>query len=143
MLSRLAEQRAWQLPVYGVYPWWPEDGFGWIHPEDIDTVRALIPSQRVFRRDCRLTSYAVLSYGNLRLRVRPTLWQVVNAEGFNVGDQVEIRSHLGKNQPGLAVIREMTWHRQSGEIYYHVEQHGMFVPKRFVASDFRHVAFLC
>ena len=34
-------------PKYGHYPWWPEDGDQWVHPEDIELARSMIPSPRV------------------------------------------------------------------------------------------------
>ncbi|NIP84212.1 MAG: hypothetical protein GTO03_01065, partial [Planctomycetales bacterium] len=64
-------------------------------------------------------------------------------EGFDLGDQVEIRSRLGKNLPGLAVICEMTWQAAAGAIVYQVRQHGMRIPRRFTAADLRPVKFLC
>ena len=38
-------------PQFGYFPWWPEDGDGWVHPEDVAIARSLIPSERVFCRD--------------------------------------------------------------------------------------------
>ncbi|MGB6044965.1 MAG: hypothetical protein WBF93_17555, partial [Pirellulales bacterium] len=99
-----------ELPAYGVYPWWPENGCEWIHPEDIMVVRKLVPGTKVFRRDRCLPNFVIMSYGPIRFRVRPTLWNPVRPEGFDVGDQVQIRSRMGKNSPGLAVICDMTWH---------------------------------
>lgn len=131
-----------QSPVYGVYPWWPENGHEWIHPEDLDVVEGLIPGTRVFRRDDRRPKYVIMSYGEMRFRIRPTLWHQVRAEGFDVGDQVEIRSRMGTNLPGLAVICEMTWQRERETIYYHVRQRGMRLPRCFTAADLRHVKFL-
>ena len=28
-------------PKYGVYPWWPEDGNDWLHPDDVATARTV------------------------------------------------------------------------------------------------------
>ncbi|MDH3717669.1 MAG: hypothetical protein OES79_06055 [Planctomycetota bacterium] len=131
-----------QSPAYGVYPWWPENGHQWIHPEDIEVVDGLIPGARVFRRDGRLPKYVVMSYGDMRFRIRPTLWHQVQPVEFDIGDQVEIRSRMGKNLPGLAVICEMTWQREQGTIYYHLRQRGMRIPRRFTAADLRPVKFL-
>ena len=131
-----------QLPDYGIYPWWPENGTGWIHPEDLETASSLIPGERIFRRDGRHGRYILLRYGDHRFRVLPTLWQPVAAEGFDVGDEVEVRSLLGKNDPGLAVIREMLWDADESAIRYRVEQNKMLIPKDFAAADLRHVDFL-
>ena len=87
--------------TYGVFLRWPLDGTDWIHPEDVDRVRDVVPSARVLRRELRVDEYVVLSYGKLRIRVRPTLWQIVRTDGFDLGDMVEIRSRMGKNWPCL------------------------------------------
>ncbi|NIL96822.1 MAG: hypothetical protein GTO53_05005 [Planctomycetales bacterium] len=129
-------------PAYGVYPWWPENGDQWIHPEDVEIVVRLIPGTRVFRRDRRLPKFVLLSYGDQRFRIRPRLWEEVRPEGFDVGDQVEIRSRLGKNLPGLAVICEMIWQRERRRIFYHLRQHGMRIPRCYTAADLRQVKFL-
>ena len=77
-------------PKYGYFPWWPENGNDWVHPEDIATARAMIPSGRIYRRDGTSGPYVVLHYGEVRLRVKRTLWQEVEPEGFEIGDWVEV-----------------------------------------------------
>ena len=38
-------------PKYGYFPWWPQDGNDWLHPDDVAIARSMIPSNRMFRRD--------------------------------------------------------------------------------------------
>jgi hypothetical protein len=91
-------------PKYGYFPWWPEEGEAWIHPEDVATARAMIPSGRIFRRDGRSGDFMLLHYGDATLRIRPTLWQEVEPEGFEIGDWVEVRSRGLANEPRTGVI---------------------------------------
>ena len=72
----------------------------------------------------------------VRLRMKPVLWDEVPADGFNVGEEIEIRSNWGKNDPDLATIREMTWSQYHGGIRYLVRQRGMEVAREFTAEDF-------
>ena len=51
-------------PKYGYYPWWPEDGNDWVHPEDVELARQMIPSPRVFRRDGEQGPFVILHYGD-------------------------------------------------------------------------------
>ncbi len=126
--------------VYGVYPWWPEDGEDWIHPEDREIVRTLLPGPRVFRREPKMRGRLYeLSYGDVKFRVRPTLWLTVPGEGFEVGDRVEIKSMLGENPPDVAVIQEMFWSSREKVIHYLVELHEMVNERRFRAKDLRPV----
>ena len=124
-------------PTYGIYPWWPQDGEGWIHPADVERARMLIPGGRILRRDRCVGRYLVLTYGELSIRVRPTLWHIVPTDGFDVGDLVEIRSRLGKNWPGIGVIGEMRWNRYRRRIDYFVRRRGMTLPSPYTAEDLR------
>lgn len=126
-------------PKYGFYPWWPEDGDDWVHPDDVPIARGTIPSPRVFRRDGASDQYIVLHYGELQLRVLRTLWQEVPWEGFNVGDWVEVLSRGQRNTPRTGVIREMHWEPRARAMRYYIEEAGQPVPKPYAAEDLRHV----
>ena len=122
-------------PKYGVYPWWPVNGDGWLHPEDVATARQMIPSYRVFRRDGRSGSFGVLHYGPIRLRVRPTLWLEVRPEGFEIGDWVEVKSRGMKNTPWTGRIREMRFDPWSKRIQYQLRVRDMPIETRYHAED--------
>lgn len=124
-------------PKYGFYPWWPENGDDWVHPEDVALARELIPSPRVFRRDGRSGSYVVLHYGSVRLRVRRTLWQAVAWEGFDIGDWVEVLSRGMKNTPRVGVVREIYCHAVSQGLRYLIDDAGQAIPTEFTADDIR------
>jgi hypothetical protein len=126
-------------PKYGTYPWWPEDGDAWLHPEDVPLARAMIPSERVFRRDGNEGPYVVMHYGDVRLRVRRTLWLAVPGEGYDVGDWVEVMSKGSKNEFRTGRIREMLWHAKSQSIRYQIEQAGLPIEMLFAADDLRPV----
>ena len=75
-------------PKYGVYRWWPVDE-NWVHPDDLETANALIPSDRVFRREGYDQEYSLLLYGKQFIRVRPVIWLEIQSEGYELGDQIE------------------------------------------------------
>ena len=126
-------------PKYGFYPWWPEDGDDWVHPEDVATARGTIPSPRVFRRDGEHGPFVTLHYGQLRLRVKPTMWQEIPWEGYDVGDWVEVLSRGQKNTPRTGVIREMEWEPRSRSMRYYIDEAGSPVPNAYAAEDLRRV----
>jgi hypothetical protein len=126
-------------PKYGFYPWWPEDGDDWVHPEDVATARHTIPSPRVFRRDGEHGPFVTLHYGRLQLRVKPTMWQEVPWEGYDVGSWVEVLSRGQKNTPRTGVIREMEWEPRSRSMRYYIEEAGHPIPNAYTAEDLRHV----
>lgn len=129
-------------PVYGCFPRWPAEGTSWIHPDDLDVALTLIPSHRIFRREWRGGEYSRLIYGQQTIRARPSLWLVVDPGKYQVGDEVEIRSQLGKRQPGLAVVREVIWNRHTGSAEYQLEYRGLMLPQIFEDNDLSPVEFL-
>lgn len=124
-----------QFPDYGVYPWWPEDGDAWIHPEDIQLARQMLPGGRVFRRDGRSGPFYNVSSGTIRLRLRPALWISVPGEGLDVGDRVQVLSRLGKNQPRIGTICDMHWQFQQRRIVYHLWDIDCRIPEPYLADD--------
>ncbi len=126
-------------PKYGYYPWWPENGNDWLHPEDVELARQLIPSPRVFRRDGEQGPFVILHYGDLRLRVKRTLWQEVASEGFEIGDWVEILSRGHRNTPRTGVIREMHYSAKDRCLMYQILENDQPIPEQYSVTDLRHV----
>lgn len=126
-------------PNYRVYSRWPEDGDAWIHPADVRLVRRLIPSARVFRYDGREGKFLVLKYGRFRVRVLPSLREAIRGDGFDLGDQVEVCSRMGKNRPFVATISEMHWNAHHRVIHYRLRRRNMTLARPYTAEDFRAV----
>jgi hypothetical protein len=126
-------------PKYGYFPWWPEDGDGWVHPEDVAIARRMIPSGRVFRRDGESRDYVVMHYGPVRLRMLRTLWQEVEPEGFEIGDWVEVLSRGMLNQPRTGVIREVLWDERARALRYQIMDNGVPIEQRYSREDLQHV----
>lgn len=127
-------------PKYGYYPWWPEDGEEWIHPQDVEIAKRLIPSGRVFRRDGEQGPFILLQYGHDRLRVRRTLWMEVEPEGFDIGDLVEVVPQGMQNEPQTGVIREMMWDAEADAIRYQISVADAPVETLFGREDLVPVA---
>jgi hypothetical protein len=126
-------------PKYGYFPHWPQDGNDWLHPDDVATARAMIPSQRVFRREGTDGEYAVLHYGDISLRVRPALWQEVEGEGVEIGDWVEVLSRGMLNEPRTGTIREILWDETVRSIRYQISDGGQPVEQMYAREDLQRV----
>jgi hypothetical protein len=124
---------------YGYYPWWPQDGDDWLHPEDVALARELLPGPRVFRREGEHGVFSVLRYGGVRLRVKPALWQEVAWEGFDVGDWVEVLSRGLQNTPRTGVIGEMQWDAHAAALRYQIREADQRIETWYGAADLRHV----
>jgi hypothetical protein len=122
-------------PKYGYFPWWPEDGDAWVHPDDVAAARAMIPSNRVFRRDGSDGDYLLMHYGDVTLRVRRTLWQEVEPEGLTIGDWVEVRSRGMLNEPRTGVVREMLWQERGRMMAYQISENGTRIEQLYTRED--------
>ena len=127
-------------PKHGFYPWWPEDGDDWVHPEDVELARSLIPSPRIWRRDGEHGDYILLHYGDLTLRVKRTLWREAPFEGYEVGDHVEVLPHGMQNEACTGVIRDVHWDAHECGIRYRVATaEGTLLDRPFEVRDLKHV----
>jgi hypothetical protein len=126
-------------PKYGYFPWWPEDGDAWVHPDDVAIARSMIPSGRIFRRDGTQGDYTLMHYGDVTLRVRRTLWQDVESEGFELGDWVEVLSRGMLNEPRTGVIREVLWDERDQAIRYQILENGKPILQLYARDDLKHV----
>ncbi len=130
------------LPKHG-FCLWPEDGDDWIHPNDLDIARSLIPSKRIFRKEnCTdpillNLGYVEYSYGDKSFRGLATLWHEVASEGYEIGDTVELKSGYGKLRPIIADIVGMFWNRHEQAIEYELNKNGVPQPNRYQSQHFR------
>lgn len=124
-------------PKYGYFRWWPEEGDAWLHPDDVATARAIIPSGRIFRRDGTDGEYGLFHYGEVTLRARPVLWQEVEPEGFEIGDWVEVRTRWMTNEPRTGTIAEMMWDEHASEIRYQIDENGKRIETEYAREDLK------
>lgn len=124
-------------PKYGCYLRWPMDGTDWIHPEDVETAEKVLPGYRIFKREDLDAEYMLLSYADLRIRVRPTMWTEITTDGYEVGDQVEVRSRLGQREPMIATIRDILWNPESHAIEYHLHSLDRELRNPYAVDEFQ------
>jgi hypothetical protein len=122
-------------PKYGYFPWWPEDGDDWVHPEDVAAARAMIPGQRVFRRDGSEGEYVLMHYGPVTLRVRRSLWQEVEPPAFEIGDFVEVLSRGMLNEPRIGTVRELLWDERAEAVRYQISENGQPIEQLYARED--------
>ncbi len=127
-------------PVYGYFPWWPEDGDAWLHPEDVALARRTIPGPRVWRREGLSGGWHELHYGAERLRIRPALWCEAPRPRAEIGDLVEILPKGLVHEPHTGVVRDIWWDEHAGELRYRLEVVGRVVDTLYAGEDFKHVS---
>jgi hypothetical protein len=126
-----------ELPDWGVYLTWPTEGRSWIHPSDLSLALDLIPSRRVFHRTRWDNTFYQLNYGELSIRVRPTLWVRVDTVDLHVGQQVEVLPNHGENDPGIFTVRDILYCPRKQTIEFSLSQRGMTLPKMYSRESLR------
>ena len=124
---------------WGVYTTWPEEGLHNVHPEDLWLAERLLPGNRIFQRRDLDGDYNLLTYGRHQIRVRPTLWVETPEPPFKLGEQVEVRSQLGRLTPQIARIHQVFWNAHSRRIEFELARFGRRIPGKFSAGDLRAV----
>ncbi|TWU16045.1 hypothetical protein [Allorhodopirellula heiligendammensis] len=122
------------FPQYGLMPRWPENGEGFIHPEDISIVSRLIPSERVLRRESFDGQYYHYHYGEFRFRLLPCMWLPIAGEGLDIGDDVEAIGVGMERDLFVGVITGMYYVRRKGRILYRLRR-GAQMQKRLYLHE--------
>ncbi len=125
------------LPDYGYIPRWPQDGQGFIHPDDVPIATRCFPSERVFRRDRFDGVYYHYSYGAIRFRLRPSMWLKVKPDGIDIGDSVETTGTALERDLFVAQVWGMYFVRRKGCILYRLRRGDTTVPNLYPASHLR------
>ncbi len=124
-------------PKYGVYLWWPAKIEEWVHPDDYEIANKLIPSNRVFRREDLDDPYSRLTYGEYSLRVKPVIWLEVRTDGYEIGDQIEVKSRMGRGRPFIATIVEIRWDQENCRILYSIEKNDRKLRRPYTVDEFQ------
>lgn len=122
---------------YGVFLWWPHEGTDWIHPEDVELVEKLIPSNRIFLCQRLNAEFSRYVHGEITVRLRPAMWLEIEIDGYLIGDRVEIRSQMGKRMPAIATIHDMRFNRHQGQIEYYLTVKDQQLEWPLVYTDFQ------
>ena len=125
------------LPDYGCIPRWPQDGQGFIHPDDVPIATRCFPSERVFRRDSFDGVYYHYSYGSLRFRLRPSMWLKVIPDGLDIGDQIETVGASLERELFVAQVWGMYFVQSKGCILYRLRRGDTHVPRLYTAKNLR------
>jgi hypothetical protein len=117
---------------WGHYPWFEEHGPKLIHPEDLESFRALFPYGKVFECVAADAGQITLSHGGKSYRVGPELFRPLPIPLRRVGDEVLLKEG---NRRGVVV--EQAWHHQKNQAMYFLRIDGKKKSKRYWESDFR------
>ncbi|MEM6469606.1 MAG: hypothetical protein AAF802_08535 [Planctomycetota bacterium] len=126
-----------QLPDYGCFLRWPENGQSFIHADDVPVANRLLPSPRVFKRTAFDGTYYHYQYGQQQFRLRPTMWRSMRTDGIDIADQVETIGLGLERERFVADVWGMYFIERKGCILYRLRRAGRVVSKLYPASQLR------
>ena len=81
------------------YLWWPEEGFDWIHPDDVELATELIPKFAGFLPGgSRVSLFAAPLWQAINSRQTNDVVRSSNPRDTNWKTLVEVKSKMGKRQ---------------------------------------------
>ena len=125
------------LPDWGVFMHWPQEGDEWIHEEDRGLASEVLPSPRIWRRTEWDGRYYWMRYGNLTLRVKPSMWTEAPQCDLDVGQQVEVLAKSGENDPGIFRVKEIYLSTTTHECEFWLARDELVLEKPFRREDLK------
>jgi len=119
--------------VWGLYPWFEENGRHLVHSDDYEAIKALFPYGKVFESVGVEGEYLKLQYGSQIYRVMPELFRPVPAPVRRFGEVVSAKK--GGELISVA-IRDIMWHFKEERPYFFVTAGNKRLSKRYWAEDF-------
>ena len=130
-------------PKHGVCLWWSDRQPSWIHPDDVELADAMVPGDRVFRRDeCenfadRELGFSQFEYGDMKFRALPGIWLELKTAGYELGDFVQVKSQYGKRESIVATISEIKWNRLHQRVEYVLNAGKRTSSRPYTADEFQ------
>ena len=78
-----------------------------------------------------------LSFGKIKARVKPELFRKIEANGYLIGDIVEVLN--GSSKGKKAMINEINWHHKNKKIMYELKINGKIKSRRYWKEDIKPV----
>ena len=126
-----------ELPDYGTFPRWPAEGSDWIHPDDLETVMHLVPSERVFRREQFDGEFYHYRYGDIHFRLKPCMWLPLENEGVDIGDLVETTGLAMERELFIAHVSEALFAPDEGRCVYRLSRVELTDDRLYGCDEFR------
>ena len=119
-----------QNTSWGLYPWFEEYGEEMLHPDDVHIMRKLMPNGKIFRLAGNEGAFVRLQYGEIEVRVQPSLFKPVDAKVRAIGQTVTLKDGRSGEVVGIQ------WHYQRSEPMYQLRVDGKKKSNRYWESDF-------
>lgn len=117
--------------VWGWCSWSESRGTDLVPSDDLAAVRALQPGGKVLRLLGDEAGFVRLGYGAVTVRMRPSLFHVVDVLVHEPGDALVLADGRG------AEVLDVHWHHQRAEPMYRLRVAGKVRSRRYWNADVR------
>ncbi len=119
---------------FGLYPWFPENGYTYIHPANRRDFEDIQPAGKVFELLETANGWLLLRYQDRQYKVRPELFTEIDQPPLRYGDWVRVQ-----NMPDLpdlpAEINDVFWNEREGRAYFALVQRKRKIPGIFSSAQ--------
>lgn len=123
---------------FGLYSWFPEHGYSFVHPANRRDFEDIQPFGKVFELLDFANGWLLLRYQDRQYKVKPELFSEVDKPPLRYGDWVNV-----KNRPDLpspsAEINDVFWNEREGRAYYGLVQRKRSIPGIFSEEELQKV----
>ncbi|QDU78037.1 hypothetical protein Pan97_51170 [Bremerella volcania] len=123
--------------VWVMFPRWPEDGDGWIFPQDRHKAEGLIPSDFIFRREVTDDDFYLISYGDVQMKIRPVMMEEVPEPKYKMGEVVELAHQFDVEKTTTGTIYAVRWSDYYQEPQYYLIRGDLKSQNPYLAKDLR------
>ncbi|MGG1619420.1 DUF6960 family protein [Paenibacillus sp. NRS-1781] len=117
--------------LWGLYPWFEEDGQHLVEPSQKNDFSHLNPYGKVFQCVDEDTNYISIKYNNQIFKVIPTLFKEVPPPIYTIGERVQ----LVKKPEIDGEICDIQWHHSLKKEMYFIKVEGRKKSSRYFSED--------
>ena len=123
---------------FGLYNWFPEHGYTYVHPANRRDFEDIQPAGKVFELLESANGWLLLRYQDRQYKVKPELFVEIDRPPLRYGDWVRVQ-----NQPEIpnypAEVNDVLWNEREGKAYYALVLRKRKLPGIFGEEDLEKV----
>lgn len=107
---------------FGLYPWFPEHGYGYVHPAYRRDFESLEPNDKVFEKLEESDEWLMIRYQDEQFKVKPELYTPILPLPFTFGDQVHLHNPASNSPTLSGEITDIFWNPKEDRPFFLIRQ---------------------
>jgi hypothetical protein len=122
---------------YGLYPWFPDYGYTYVHPAYRREFESLEPHGKVFEKLEESEKWLTIRYQDEQFKVKPELYTPIQPLPFTFGDQVRLKKVAPVFAAPPAEISDIIWDPKTDQPFFQIRQGRKKLDDFFRADELR------